>query len=163
VTEDSQQLLLYADGEMSADEAQRFRARLAESPALRQKLQEMRRVGRLLRVWSSGAERRAEDLLEPTLLRVHQAQRRSSRAATFSYALAAVLAVVLPWSQRAPEPLAPATASAPSLPAAAAIERIDAGDTQAQVFMVGNSSTPVIWLADDTQDDDDSPPEQGPG
>ena len=59
MTEESQQLLRYADGEMSADEAQKFRARLAESPALRQKLQEMRRLGGLLRLWSSGAERRA--------------------------------------------------------------------------------------------------------
>jgi anti-sigma factor RsiW len=163
VTEDAQLLLRYVDGEMSPGEAQKFRARLAESPALRQKLQEMRRVGALVRLWASGVERRAEALVEPTLLRVHAAQRRSVRVATLSYALAALLVVALPWSQRAPELAAPAPPSQKLMPAGAAIERIEAGDTQAQVFLVGTSSTPVVWLADDAQDDDDDPHEQDPG
>jgi len=161
VTEESKLLLRFVDGEMSAEEAQKFRARLAESPALRQKLQDMRRVGALLRVWANGVEPRAEKLVEPTLLRVRQTARRSAFAAGSSYALAAILVVILPWSQRAPEFLTPAPASEQA-PAGAAIERIEAGDRQAQVFVVGTSSTPVVWLADDTQDDDDSH-EQDPG
>lgn len=166
MTEESEQLLRYADREMSAEEAQAFRVRLAESPALRQKLQEMRRVGRLVRLWSSAAERRAEGLLEPTLHRVRQAQRREARAATFCYALVAVLVLALPWSRPAERLIAPTPASQPAasdVPAPAAIERIDAGDTKAQVFMVGSSATPVVWLADDAQDDTVDSPVQGPG
>jgi anti-sigma factor RsiW len=162
VTEESKLLLRFVDDEMSVDEAQKFRARLAESPALRQKLQEMQRVGALLRVWANGVEPRAEKLVEPTLLRVRQAERRGAFAAGLSYALAAALVVVLPWSQRAPEFPTPTPASDRAA-AGAAIERIEAGDRQAQVFVVGTSSTPVVWLADDTQDDDDDPHEQDPG
>jgi len=161
VTEESKLLLRFVDQEMSVDEAQKFRARLAESPALRQKLQEMRRVGALLRVWANRVEPRAEKLVEPTLLRVRQAERRGAFAAGLSYALAAALVVVLPWSQRAPEFPSPAPAADRAV--GAAIERIEAGDRQAQVFVVGTSSTPVVWLADDTQDDDDDPHEQDPG
>ena len=161
MTEESKLLLRFVDQEMSVDEAQKFRARLAESPALRQKLQEMRRVGALLRVWANRVEPRAEKLVEPTLLRVRQAERRGAFAAGLSYALAAALVVVLPWSQRAPEFPSPAPAADRAV--GAAIERIEAGDRQAQVFVVGTSSTPVVWLADDTQDDDDDPHEQDPG
>lgn len=163
MNEETSLLLRYADGELSVDEARKFRARLAASPALRKKLQEMRRMGGLLRVWAKGVEPRAANLVEPTLLRVHQAQRRSARAATWSCALAAALIVVSPWSQRPAQPSPPARSSEPVAPAAAAIERIDAGDTQAQVFLVGSSSTPVVWLADDAQDEDDESVEQGPG
>jgi anti-sigma factor RsiW len=162
VTEESRLLLRYVDGEMSADEAARFRARLAESPALRQKLQEMRRIGALVRTWANAAERRAEDLVEPTLVRVHQAQ-RGSRVAMSSYALAAALLVALSWSQRPQQLPAPAAQSPQLMPAGAAIERIEAGDTQARVFLVGASSTPVVWLADDAQDDDSDPHAQDPG
>jgi hypothetical protein len=48
----------------------------------------------------------------------------------------------------------PAQAALPS--SAAAIERIEAGDKQAQVFVLGGSTTPVVWLADDAPDDDAS-------
>ena len=163
MNEEMSLLLRYADGELSVDEARKFRARLAESPALRKKLQEMRRVGGLLRVWAKGVEPRAANLVEPTLLRVHDAQRHSARAATWSCALAAALIVVSPWSQGSAQPAQPVTSSERVAPVAAAIERIDAGDTQAQVFMVGSSGTPVVWLADDAQEDDDESAEQGPG
>ena len=163
MTEESLFLLRYLDGEMSESESASFRARLAESPALRQKLQEMRRVGALVRVWASNAERRADGLVEPTLLRVQAARRRSARAASWGYAVAALLAVVLPWSQRVPQLAVPAPPSAQITSKGAAIERIEAGDTQAQVFLVGTSSTPVVWLADDVQDEDDDPHAQDPG
>jgi len=163
VTIATELLLRFVDGEMSTEEAEKFRARLAESPALRRELQEMRRVGGLVRLWASGVEPRAHDLVEPTLLRVRQAERRSAFTGSLSYALAAALAVLLPWSQHAPEPSAPAPVARGVTPAGAAIERIEAGDTQAQVFVLGTSSTPVVWLADDMQDGDADPPEQDPG
>lgn len=44
-------------------------------------------------------------------------------------------------------------------PTAAAIERVEATDRQAQVFVLGGSSTPVVWLADE----DDDAEQQDPG
>ena len=159
---DSKQLLRYLDGEMSAAEAEQFRARLAESPALRQKLLEMQRVGAMVRAWADAAEKRAGALVEPTLERVRAAERRRARHTALSYALAAVLVVALPWSRRAPEFAQHLTPERPAASTAAAIERLDAVDKNAQVFVLGGSSTPVVWLADESQDDDDAP-EQGPG
>ena len=153
---DLQQLAAYLDGEMDADEAERFRVRLAESPELRQKLQEMRRVGALVRAWADTAESRAADLVEPTLERVRLAERRRVRHAAVGYALAAVLIVALPWSRHAPELAHHLTPERALVPSAAAIERLDAVDKHAQVFVLGGSSTPVVWLADEDQDDDDA-------
>jgi anti-sigma factor RsiW len=162
VNAETKLLLRYLDGEMSADEVESFRARLAESPALRQKLHEMQRVGELLRLWAGAAEKRADRLVEPTLLRVQEAERTRSRQNTFGYALLTALLLALPWSRHTlpvAEQLEPRELTRP---AGAAIERIEAGDKQAQVFVVGGSSTPVVWLSDDALDDDDSA-EQDPG
>ncbi len=157
---ETKRMLRYLDREMSREEAEQFRARLAKSPRLREKLTEMRRVGALVRVWASAAEARAGQLVEPTLLRVQQSESRRRRQTTLGYALAAVLLVALPWSRRAPDlarSLGPSAA-----PAAAAIERVEAVDQQAQVFVLGSSTTPVVWLVDDAADDD-AAPQQGPG
>jgi hypothetical protein len=162
VNHDAEQLLRYLDAEMSAAEAEQFRARLAETPALRQKLHEMQRVGALVRVWAEAAEQRAGKLVEPTLERVHAAQRRRAQHTALGYALAAVLVIALPWSRHAPQLAERLTPERPALPAAAAIERIDAVDKHAQVFVLGGSSTPVVWLADEAKDDDEAP-EQDPG
>jgi anti-sigma factor RsiW len=160
VNRDTKLLLRYLDGEMLPGEAHGFRARLAESPALRQRLQQMQRVGALVRIWAGSAEERAGDLVVATLKRVQQAERRRARNTTLGYVLAAALIIGLPWARRAPE-----LAAAPSelaKPAGAAIERIEAGDKQARVFVVGSSSTPVVWLADEAQEDD-ATGEPGPG
>ena len=160
VSPETKRLLRYLDREMSRDEAEQFRARLAESPVLRQKLLEMQRVGALVRRWARAAEARAGELVEPTLERVRETEHKQRRQTTLGYALAAVLLIVLPWSRRAPE-LTGSVGPSAVLPAGAAIERVEAVDQQAQVFVLGSSSTPVVWLADDAADD--TVAEQGPG
>jgi len=151
VSPETEQLLRYFDREMGPAEAAAFRARLAESPALAEQLDQLRQVGAAVRQWSRDAEDRAGALLEPTLRRVGRAERRRSRQALVGYVLAALVLVALPWSRRAPQlstPPAP-TIAAPG----AAIERVEATDRHAQVFVLGSSSTPVLWLADEALDD----------
>ena len=145
MSSDTEQLLRYLDREMSVAEAERFRVRLGGSPALRRELTEMRRVGALLRIWAEEAQSHAEPLLEPTLQRVEATVRRA-RYTSLGYVLAAVMLLALPWSRsHEAKPLEP-------LPSpAAAIERVEATDQQARVF-VGSSGTPVVWLADDVQE-----------
>lgn len=160
---DTKRLLRYLDREMSRDEADEFRARLAQSPALRQKLAEMQQIGALVRRWSGAVEAGAADLVEPTLLRVREAEQKRGRQATLGYALAAVLLVALPWSRRSAPPLtAPVGPSVAVQSTGAAIERIEAADKQARVFVLGSSSTPVVWLADDAAEDETTE-QQGPG
>ena len=151
---DTKRLLCYLDGEMSGEEAEAFRVRLAESPELARKLQEMQRVGALVRGWAAAAEERGAGLVEPTLVRVQNAERKRARQTTLGYAVATALLLVLPWSRQAPELAAPIAQAEAAKPSAAAIERIEAGDKQAQVFVLGGSTTPVVWLADDVPDDD---------
>jgi anti-sigma factor RsiW len=164
VNADKLQLLRYLDGDLSVEEARAFRARLVESPALQRELAEMRRVGALLRSWAAEQEGRASDLVEPTLARVSTQQARGARFAALGYALAAALVVVLPWSPAttpasgARLPLALAVAPTPG----AAIERVQAVDKPAEVFVLGIDGTPVVWLSDDAQDDE-APVDQGPG
>ena len=98
MTSDSESLLRYLDGEMAAPEAERFRARLAETPALRLKLLEMERVGDLVRLWARNAEGRSGELLEPTLSRVAEEEKRSVRLFSGAFAVALVLFALLPWS-----------------------------------------------------------------
>jgi anti-sigma factor RsiW len=155
-------LLCYLDREMPAEEAQAFEKSLAESPELRQELAEMRRVGAFVRSWAASVEARGAELVEPTLVRVKDAERKRSRQATLGYVLAAALLLVLPWSRRTPELGFPHQQSQAVSSPGAAIERLEAADTRAQVFVVGSSSTPVVWLADDAPDDDSSE-QQGPG
>jgi anti-sigma factor RsiW len=160
VNDDFTQLCRYLDGDLSPEEAQRFQQRLAQSPELSRQLAEQRLLGNLVRRWSISTEERAADLLEPTLVRVREAQRARVRRTHLGYALAAMLVLALPWSRRPPElGSAPAAVAAPV--SSAAIERVEAPDRQAQVFVVGRSATPVVWLADDAQDDDET--HQGPG
>jgi len=158
----TKRLLRYLDREMTAEEAEAFEKNLAESPELARELYEMQRVGAMVRAFAAAAEARAGSLVEPTLLRVKDAERKRSRQATVGYALAAALLIVLPWSRHAPELSLPRPPSELIAAPGAAIERLDAADTRAQVFVVGSSSTPVVWLADDAPDDDASE-QQGPG
>ena len=154
MNDDFAQLCRYLDGEMSAEQAQRFQERLARSPELSRELEEQRQLGNLVRRWSINNEDRAADLVEPTLLRVRHAERTRLRRAHLGYALAAVLVLALPWSRRPPE-LSSVPAGALAVPvSSAAIERVEAPDRQARVFVVGSSATPVVWLADDAQDDE---------
>jgi anti-sigma factor RsiW len=166
VKDETKLLLRYLDGELSPAEAEHFRARLADSPELGRELDRMQEVGALLRVWSKSAAARGAELLEPTLRRVeaeHRAGRRRSVYGTLACGLALSLLFVLHGSSGS---LA-ATPAVEHLQAAhflggAAIERVEASDQQAQVFVVGRASTPVVWLADDAQDDD-GPSNQDPG
>lgn len=161
VNPQTKRLLRYLDREMSAEEAEDFEHSLAESPQLRGELAELRRVGAFVRSWAASVEARGDELLEPTLVRIKDAERKRSRQATLGYALAAALLVAMPWSRRAPEPMHGNWHGEVTSPGAA-IERLDAADTRAQVFLVGSSSTPVVWLVDDAPDDDSSE-QQGPG
>ncbi|HVY26830.1 MAG TPA: hypothetical protein VHB79_09770 [Polyangiaceae bacterium] len=161
MNDDFSQLCRYLDGEMPPEEAELFRQRLAQSPELSRQLAQLGELGSAVRRWAVSTEGRAADLVAPTLQRVREAQRKRARSATLGYALAAVLVLALPWSRQPLElssaPLRPAAAPACS----AAIERVEAPDRQAQVFVVGTSATPVVWLADDADDDDVT--NQGPG
>jgi anti-sigma factor RsiW len=73
---DDAQLLLsrYVDGELSAAEAEGFRARLAADAALCRQARSLERLGLLLRAWAGEAQARCGDLVEPTLERVRTAQ-----------------------------------------------------------------------------------------
>jgi anti-sigma factor RsiW len=161
VTPEIQLLFRYLDGELSPEEAGRFRELLAANPELSRQLAEQQQLGRLVRGWAAEAEERAQDLVGPTLERVKDSERRRAQRTSLGYALAAVLVLALPWSRRAPELV---TLPAPTLApvGSAAIERVEAPDRRAQVFVVGSASTPVVWLADDAQDDDDGQ-SQDPG
>lgn len=150
----TKRLLRYLDREMTAEEEEAFEKNLAESPELRRELLEMQRVGAMVRAFAASAEARGGGLLEPTLSRVKDAERQRSQRAALGYALAAALLLVLPWSRHAPEPSFPRPPSELVGAPGAAIERLEAADTRAQVFVVGSSSTPVVWLADDAPDDD---------
>ena len=80
-----------------------------------------------------------------------------------STAAASELVVVLPFASQAhftpaARPHAPAV-----LAPGAAIERLEARDQHARVFVVGAASTPVVWLSDDAGDDPEAPSNQDPG
>lgn len=153
---EAMRLQRYLDGDLTPDEAAEFRARLSESPALRRELEQLRRLGAAVRVWSSTAEAGAEELLQPTLERVAQSEKKRARQGLVGYAIAAMVLVALPWARPGFEPLSPAPA-APA-PHGAAIERVEATDRQAQVFVVGTDRTPVVWLADEAADDSEQDP-----
>jgi anti-sigma factor RsiW len=162
VTSQSKLLLRYIDGDLSPAESAEFQALLAQDPELERELVEMQTVGGLVRAWAERAESRAGSLLVPTLERVQRAEQRRARHASLGLSLAAILAFVLPWAQQSPAPLRAGPMERPLVAEAAAIERLEAGDTQARVFVVGSSGTPVVWLADDALDDD-AASEQDPG
>jgi anti-sigma factor RsiW len=153
VKQDAQLLQRYLDGELSPAEVSAFRQRLSASPELQRELTELQLLGGLLRRWADDAGSRAGSLLEPTLERVDAAERRRGRHASLGMAVAAVLLLLLPasgqgrWTPRAlPVEVALVATKAPP---PAAIERLEAADQHARVFVVGSASTPVVWLADD--------------
>jgi anti-sigma factor RsiW len=162
VNSESKLLVRYLDGELSPEEAREFQARLDDSPELARELCEMQTVGGLVRAWAERAESRADSLLAPTLARVARAEQKRSRHASLGLTLAAVLALALPWAPGPHAPMETALLDRPSLVPGAAIERLEAGDTQARVFVVGSSHTPVVWLADEVLDDDENE-QQDPG
>lgn len=163
MNDEDEQLSRYLDGELSPREAELFRARLAESPELARRLDELQRVGALVRLWADGAGRGADHLLEPTLRRVQDVARRRSRHGSLGLALAAVLAAALPWSSAAQHGTSLVRLSQALPERGAAIERIESGDKQARVFVVGKSSTPVVWLADEVESEEQAAAEQDPG
>jgi anti-sigma factor RsiW len=163
LSDDSVLLQRYLDGDLSAPEVEALRARLAQSPELARQLGEFRRVGSLIRLWADQTEARGRGLVEPTLRRVHAAEQKRTRHATLGFALAAALVVVLPFASQAHFVPRAVQLAAPRLVPGAAIERIDAADKHAQVFVVGAASTPVVWLADEAGDDGDTTPLQDPG
>jgi hypothetical protein len=152
VNEQTRLLLRYIDREMSAAEAERFRVRLLRSPELSRELRQMQQLGVLLRHWSSTAEARADDLLQPTLERIHRRERRRPRASWLAYGLLALPLLLLhaSASDQAPAPV-PTLAH---VSVGAAIERIESSTRQARVFVVGSSETPVVWLSDDDREDE---------
>jgi len=153
VNDEAMRLQRYLDGELSPEEAAEFRELLADSPALRRELEQLRGLGAAVRSWSGSVEARAGELLAPTLERVAQNERKRARQSLVGYALAAVVLVALPWARPGFEPLVPSPV-APA-PQGAAIERVEATDRGAQVFVVGTDSTPVLWLADDDTSEQD--------
>lgn len=163
--QDAQLLQRYLDGELSPADASAFRDRLATSPELQRELTELQLLGGLLRRWADDAGSRAGALLEPTLERVEVAEQRRGRHASLGMAVAAVLLLLLPasgqgrWPSRA-EP-AGAAGVAAAAPPPAAIERLEAADEHARIFVVGSASTPVVWLVDDLLESEVE--QQGPG
>lgn len=165
----------YLDGDLSPAEAELLCARLAHDALLSRQLGELRRVGSSLRLWAADVEQRGAGLVEPTLRRVHAAERQRARLATLGFALAAALVVALPFASQAhfsrvagrPAPATDVAPSAARLHArqvvpGAAIERIEAAHKHARVFVVG-TSTPVVWLADEAGDEAEAAGEQDPG
>jgi hypothetical protein len=151
VSADSQQLSRYLDGDMSPPEVALFEGRLRGSARLRRELEELRRVGAAIRRWSREAEDRAGALVEPTIRRAVEVERRRSRLSAAGYVAAALSLATLPWAGL---DSARATRELPArFPSGAAIERVDASDRNVQVFVVGSSSTPVLWLVDDAPDE----------
>ena len=155
---DGQLLQRYLDGELSPAEDSAFRERLAASPQLQRELTELQLIGGLLRRWADDTGSRAGSLLEPTLERVEAGEQRRGRHASLGMAVAAVLLLLLPASGQGrftPRaiPVAAALVAAEA-PPPAAIERLEAADRHARVFVVGSASTPVVWLADDAVESD---------
>jgi anti-sigma factor RsiW len=163
VNDEAEHLSRYLDGDLSPREAELFRARLAESPELARQLQQLQRVGALLRLWADGAGRGADHLLEPTLRRIQDVDRRRARHGSLGLALAAVLALALPWSSAARHDPSLSGFSQALPERAAAIERLETGGKQARVFVLGKGSTPVVWLADEVESEDQATAEQDPG
>lgn len=164
MTEDSEQLQRYLDGELTPEQERAFQQRLSGSPELQRDLTEMQLVGGLLRRWADDAERRTGSLVESTLLRIEAAEQKRSRHASLGMAVAVLLLLLLPASGRDswPSRVAPIAATElPRLAPPAAIELLEAGEQHAQVFVVGSASTPVVWLADDAAEEETEP--QGPG
>ena len=162
VNEDSELLQRYLDGELTPQEACAFEERLSASPELQRSLTELQLVGGLLRRWADETGSRAGSLLEPTLSRAFEAAQTRTRHASLGMAVAVLLLMLLPtsaqdsWVTRV-MPAVTRTELAPP----AAIERLEAGDQQAQVFVVGSAGTPVVWLADDEAGDESE--QQDPG
>lgn len=165
MTPDGQLLQRYLDGELSSAEVGAFRERLSASPELQRELTELQLLGGLLRGWADDAGSRADSLLEPTLERVEAAEQRRGRHASLGMAVAGVLLLLLPASGQGPFTTRAVPAAAARLasdaPAPAAIERLEAADQHARVFVVGSASTPVVWLADDLVESEAE--QQGPG
>jgi anti-sigma factor RsiW len=159
VKSEAEQLQRYVDGELSPAEACAFKARLEASPELRRRLSDLVELGSLLRAWASSESARAPSLLEPTLARVKQAEARRRRRAVLAFALAVGLPLLSPTSvcDHFPSRVPLAVVASDRLALAAAIERLEAADPRAQVFLVGRSSTPVVWLADDVEEEASGP------
>jgi anti-sigma factor RsiW len=165
MSDDCVLLQRYLDGDLTPLETEQLSARFAHEPELSRELGELRRVGRLLRLWADDVQQGAS-LVEPILRRVQLAERQRPRHATLGFALAAALVAALPFASLsrisgAPAPALGAFTLASGL--GAAIERIEPGDTHAQVFVVGATSTPVVWLSDESGDDVDALIDQDPG
>jgi anti-sigma factor RsiW len=165
MSDDCVLLQRYLDGDLTPLETEQLCARFAHEPELSRELGELRRVGGLLRLWADDVQQGAS-LVEPILRRVQLAERQRARYAARGFALAAALVVALPFASLSRLAVAPAPALAAFALASwpgAAIERIEPGDTHAQVFVVGATSTPVVWLSDETGDDVDALIDQDPG
>lgn len=152
MNEEQRLLLRYVDREMSAVEAERFRARLARSRELSRELRAMQELGVLLRHWSKTVEARGDALLEPTFEQIRRRESPRPRRAWLAYGL--VLLPLLSLRASASLEPAPSVQGLAQVGAGAAIERIDSTPRQARVFVVGNSKTPVVWLSDDDREDD---------
>lgn len=165
MSDDCVLLQRYLDGDLTPLETAQLRARFAHEPELSRELGELRRVGRLLRLWAEDVQQ-GTSLVEPIFHRIQVAERQRPRHAMLGFALAAALIAALPFASLSRI----AGSQAPALDAftlasgvGAAIERIEPGDTHAQVFVVGATSTPVVWLSDETGDDVDVLIDQDPG
>lgn len=163
MTEDSKLLQRYVDGDLSPAEVEAFQVRLAESPELERELSELLALGGILRAWAARTEARADGLLAPTLSRIGEADQQRARQTSLGFLAAALLLFASPWTRDIAPPFAGGGAlPRTSLLRGANIERLEAGSTQARVFVVGSAGTPVVWLADDAAGDAD-PESQGPG
>jgi anti-sigma factor RsiW len=164
VTEDSELLQRYLDGDLSPEQGRAFHERIASSPELQRELTELQLVGSLVRGWAQETGERAASLVQPTLSRVEEASAQRTRHASLGMAVAAVLLLVLPssgqealWLRSSQTAITPRQELAPPV----AIERLEAGEGHAEVFVIGQASTPVVWLADEGLDEPSA--DQDPG
>lgn len=178
-------LMRYHDGEVSEAEARAIEEAIEQEPALLEELEAYSEVGNFVRVWGEVHAAPQFDIaadvlraLEPPKPRVHLLPRVATWVSLGVAIAAGSVLVVRSWS--AP-PLAPghaASSAEPSVsaaaqnpvapevsaaledeprPAPATIESIDFGANPGTVFVVStdSSETPVIWLPDDADPDDD--------
>jgi hypothetical protein len=170
-------LMRLHDEELGADEREALLAELGEDD--RAVLEGLDELGDALRAHAERAAPGADDIADRVMAKLDQpvplARARRAKSTPIlvaGLALAAAAAFLL-WQKAAPAPSPPESRSAalvPSTPAiptvttatsqpavpaedetvpAVAIEAVDFGNQAGSIFVVGEESTPVVWLVDE--------------
>ena len=139
------ELMLYSDGELDDERAQKVRVARLCRPEVTRRLENIDRVGDFVRVWASARGVDATEARRGAL----RAVRRRRTLGSLAVAFAALAAVAEPVAGE--RSLDKALSESPAV----AIEAVDFGTHTGAVFVVeaGDAETPVIWLDDDAKAD----------